>query len=84
MSNIQMNLFQENKHEWIRKARDIARSLVLEYGEVTADDIHDAIPIPSWIDGRCMGAVFHGMRCIRYQKSKRKVNHHRPIGVFTI
>jgi len=73
-----------NRDEWLDRARDIARRLAEENGEVCADEIHERLPIPQGIDGRIMGSVFEGMRHVGFQKSKRKTCHHRIISRFTI
>lgn len=77
--------FAKNERaDWLLKARDLAYRIALAEGSVTADQIHERLPIPEGIDRRIVGSVFDGMQCIRYQKSKRKQCHCRPIGVFTI
>ena len=83
---MQPNLFdippELNKEEWLTKAREVANQIALDHGSVTADDIHEALPIPRGVDGRTMGSVFDGLKCIGYEKSRREINHHRPIGRF--
>ena len=75
---------KERRETWLMQARDLAYRIALADGEVTADDLHKHLPIPDGVDRRIVGSVFNGMQCIRYQKSKRKQCHFRPIGVFTI
>jgi len=78
----QLNFFEQTKETWLINARMEARRIARERGEVCADDIHQALPLPAYIDRRIMGSVFEGMQFIRYQKSRRRECHHRPIGVF--
>ena len=79
----QLDFFDTTKETWLMLARMKAECIAREKGEVCADDIHAALPTPRYIDGRIMGSVFKGMRCIGYRKSKRKECHARPIGIFT-
>ena len=72
------------REEWLDRARDLARQIAEEDGEVTADAIHERLEIPHGIDGRIMGSVFEGMRHVGFTKSRRKVCHYRIISRFTI
>lgn len=72
------------KEQWLERARDLARQIAEEQGEVDADAIHDRMSIPQGIDRRVMGAVFDGMRHIGFKRSKRSECHHRVISRFTI
>ena len=78
------------KEQWLDQARDLARQIAEERGEVTSDDLHEASPIPRDTNGRyefdprIMGSVFEGLRWIGFTKSRRKECHHRPISRFTI
>lgn len=78
-----LDLFRTEKEEWLARARQEAQRIAHESGEVCADDIHQALPVPKGIDPRIMGKVFVNMRFVRFQKSKRAECHHRIIGVFT-
>ena len=71
-----------NKDEWLAKAREVANQIALDRGSVTADDVREMLPVPKGVDGRTMGRVFNGMKCIGYEKSRRDVCHHRPVGRF--
>ena len=85
---MQPNLFdippELNKDEWLERARDLAQRIALDHGSVTADDIHEALPIPKGVDGRTMGSVFDGLKCVGYEKSRRQKCHRRPIGRFRV
>jgi hypothetical protein len=72
------------KEQWLDQARDLARQIAEERGEVCADDIHEVLSIPQGVDRRTMGAVFEGMRWLGFTKSRRKECHYRPISRFTI
>ena len=83
---MQSNLFdippQLNKDEWLTRAREVANTIALQRGSVTADDVREILPVPNGVDGRTMGSVFNGMKCIGYEKSRRDTCHRRPIGRF--
>ena len=79
-----LDFYKLERDAWIKKAREYAEEYALEDGEVTADIIHDVCPMPDGIDRRSMAAVFMGMKWLRFARSRRKVNHHRTISVFTI
>lgn len=69
--------------EWLTRAIVAAHALIYSFGEVTADDIHQATPIPDGIDPRVMGAVFRGrFRVLRHQPSRRSSRHACPIPVW--
>lgn len=76
--------FEKDKRAaWLQRARHTAYRIVVARGEVCADDIHRYCPLPrNGIDPRIMGAVFHGMKFIRWQKSERSKCHYRTISVF--
>ena len=80
----QLTFFDQTKATWLRLAQKEAQRIALEQGEVSADDLHKALPIPKYIDPRIMGKVFYHLKFIRYKKSDRTECHHRPIGVFKI
>jgi hypothetical protein len=80
----QITFFDQTKETWLRLARMEALRIVNTRGEVCADDLHKALPIPKYIDGRIMGCVFIGLKFDRYKKSERTECHHRPIGVFVM
>jgi hypothetical protein len=80
-------LFEEYREDWLVRAREVARELAAKRGEVTADDVRAHVPPPASIDGRVMGALFRPARdweLVRYERSRRGINHNRPIGVFRL
>jgi hypothetical protein len=74
---------QEREHpELVKRLRAKARELAAGGREITSDDVHEAHPIPSGIDPRIMGAVFHPRSDwvrVGSQQSRRKENHGRWI-----
>ena len=82
----QLGFFDQTKETWLKLARLEAIRIAMQRGEVDADAIHAALPIPHYIDSRIMGKVFYGkvFEFVRYKKSERSTCHHRPIGVFRI
>jgi len=72
----------QTREEWLIGARAVAKTIARMRGKVSADEIHDALPIPKGIDPRIMGSVFSGFKCVGYRKSRRAECHNRPIGTF--
>lgn len=74
---------QEKRHpELVARIRAKARELAAGGVEITTDDIHKAMPLPSGIDGRILGTAFHPRAAwikTGYTPSVRKENHSRPI-----
>lgn len=74
---------QEKQYpELTRRLRETAVRLAQEKGEITADDLHEAFPIPPGVDPRILGAVFRSGAwvCTGYVKSRRtEKNHGRRI-----
>lgn len=77
-------LFELTRADWLATARNVARYIASQKGEVTIDDIRAVWPPPENVDPRVMGAVFRTAEFIPigYRKSKRKTCHNRPIAVF--
>ena len=76
-------LLERTRADYIKKARYEAWRVLLFNGEVSADDLHERCPVPAGIDPRVMGAVFRGrFRILRYQPSRRAINHARIIPVW--
>ena len=71
---------------WIERARDAARNLAAENGEVTINDVRDLCPPPEGADPRIMGSVFLSRDFVRvdFRKSGRAACHGRMIGVFRL
>lgn len=67
---------------WIADARKVAITVARERGSVTSDDVWERCPIPPAIDRRTMGSVFKSgdtFKHIGFVKSRRRVNHGRPV-----
>jgi len=87
-----LDAFEEMRGQWVAQAREVARRVCAERGEVTADDLHARFPVPTdengnrLIDGRIFGAVLRSPHfvLIGYRKSRRAECHRRPIGVFQL
>jgi hypothetical protein len=74
------------RDEWIARARDHARRIARERGQVTINDVRMVCPPPEDADPRIMGAVFSRAEFVRvgFQVSYRKPCHGRHIGVFAL
>ena len=79
-------LFEQTRGDWLTEAREVARRLAAENGEVTINDVRAICPPPKEIDGRVMGAVFTRKDFIRigFQNSDRKECHGRPVCIFAL
>jgi hypothetical protein len=79
---------QERQYpELTKRLRETAVRLAREKGEITADDVHEAYPIPLGVDPRIMGVVFSRKdwrKTGKYVPSRRKVNHGRPVPVWEL
>lgn len=71
------------KAAYVKQLRAAARHLAaLNPDGITADDLHDACPVPKGIEPRIMGAAFpkeDGWVKAGWVQSRRKINHGRPI-----
>ncbi|CAH1689721.1 conserved hypothetical protein [Hyphomicrobiales bacterium] len=72
--------------EWLAKARLVALELVKERGQITSDDVREKCPIPAGVDPRCIGPLFRDpmWELVGYVRSKRKICHHHPIGLWRL
>jgi len=81
-----MDLFEEHRSAYLRRARAVAERLARENGTVTVNDVRAVCPPPVHIDGRVMGALFAGkhwhMTC--YNKSTRKEAHCRAVASYRL
>lgn len=79
-----LEMFEFYRAGYVRVARTWAEHILGQRGEVSADDIHEAYPVPQDIDPRVMGAVLNKrrFRFLRYQQSRRRENHGRVIAVW--
>ena len=85
---MQTDLFPESvrsltKEEWLEEAREIAQTVIMLTGKVSADDLWERFPPPKSINPKIMGGVFKGLKFLRYRKSNRSECHHRPICEWT-
>ena len=83
-----LGLFEKNRAEWLANARWIAKRVAQNRlsRQCTVDDVHEQVKLPYGVDGRVYGAIFHleEWEHVGYAKSKRKINHGRPISVFRL
>ena len=79
-------LFEAARGPWISKARDAARRLAAEKGEITVNDVRAVCPPPDDADPRIMGSVFLKREFVRvgFKASSRDACHGRMIGVFRL
>lgn len=79
-----MTLFEQQRAEFLSNCRWIAYKIGQRKGNVTIDDVRAEVKIPSWVDGRVMGAVFNteDWEKVGYTTTKIKASHGRPIAVF--
>lgn len=70
--------------DWLARARAVAVKIARENGEVSSDDIHEALPLPPEANPALMGAVFKniGLRVVGYQNTRRPQAHGRLIRVY--
>lgn len=54
----QLDMYESEKQEWLRKARMIAVEIALKDGRVSADELRERFPIPAHINKNIMGSVF--------------------------
>jgi len=82
---LQLDLNQQNREQWIDRVRREARRIATEQGTVCSDDLWPVVgDPPRGVDRRAIAGAFQGMRWVGFKKSSRKVCHHREISVFAI
>jgi hypothetical protein len=71
---------------WLSHARDAARRLAAEKGEITVNDVRGVCPPPEGADPRIMGSVFlkREFERVGFRPSSRDACHGRTIGVFRL
>ena len=76
----------EDACAYVHQARLIAMKIASERGSVTTDDVWNALPPPSRLDPRVMGAVLRRPTFIKVgsRETTRRIAHKRPIGVFQL
>jgi hypothetical protein len=69
---------------WLSVARDAARRLAAEQGNITINDVRAVCPPPDGADPRIMGGVFltRDFERVGFAASSRDACHGRTIGVF--
>jgi hypothetical protein len=83
-----LNLFEQTRPEFLANCRWVAKRVALNRlsRQATVDDVHEQVKLPFGVDGRVFGAVFNSKEweAVGYTKSKRKINHGRPIAIFRL
>ncbi len=78
-------LFEVNRAEWLKEAREIAMLLGANGRAITVDDVREQCPPPENADPRVMGAVFDkAWQKVGYTNSTRSECHGRPIAQFRL
>lgn len=79
-------LYEENRADWLNRARRAARMLADVNAFVTIDMVRDECPPPDGVDPRVMGAVFTRSEWENcgYVMGKRKESHGRPVAQFRL
>jgi len=76
-----------DKAEYLAEVRAIARAIAKTKTWITADDLHEILPVPSGIDPRILGSAFpkaDGWVPGNYVPSRRKINHKRPVRLWRL
>jgi hypothetical protein len=76
----------ENNKGWVDEARAVAKSLAVERGLISIDDVLEAIPRPVDVHPNATGSIFRE-KCwlnVGYTKSRSPSAHARAIGVFQL
>ena len=70
--------------EWLARAREVALEIAHKRGEVCADDVRAALPLPTLAHPSLMGAVFNDrrFRCVGFTKSVRTEARARIIRLY--
>jgi hypothetical protein len=79
-------VFEANRAAWLAEARQWARKIAKQRGEVTIDDVREFYPPPAGVDPRVMGAIMRApeFEAVGYRKSTRATCHNRPIAIFRL
>lgn len=79
-----MDLFEQNREDYLTEARSAAESLANERGVITVNDVREVCPPPKDVDPRVMGAIFRSKAWekVGYISSTRA--HMRPIAQFRL
>lgn len=85
-----MTLFEQQRSEFLSNARWTAYQIGKHKGNVTIDDVREEIKIPSFINGKVLGAVFNQKdhmgnplwEKIGTTKTRVKSSHGRDVSVW--
>jgi hypothetical protein len=85
-----LNLLRDRRAALIRECTVVALRVALDRGEVCADDVRAAVPIPADISPKLVGVVFRDLadagilRRSGFRTSTRPVAHARPLSVWRL
>lgn len=85
-----LNLLRVRRADLIRRCTVAALRVALERGEVVADDVRAAVPIPPGVSPKLVGYVFRDLedarilRRVRFRNSTRPASHARPLSVWAL
>ena len=75
-----LELYREDREEWLNRAKQIARRIAGERGTVCTSDIWPIIgDPPKGVDRRSIAAAFQGMEKVKPIRSGRRVCHNRVV-----
>lgn len=81
-------LLEARREQYIRDARRVLLTRLLEHGTATIDDVREAVELPNGIDPKCFGAVPGQLaragiiRRIGFATTTRAIAHARPVTVW--
>ena len=82
---LQLNLYRENREQWLELARHHARRIAAERGSVCTDDLWPIVgDPPHGVDRRAIAGAFRGMVRVKRVYSERSVCHHREISLWVL
>ena len=82
---LQLNLYRENREQWLDLARHHAQRIARERGSVCTDDLWPIVgEPPHGVDRRAIAGAFRGMVKVKELYSGRSVCHHRKIGLWVL
>jgi hypothetical protein len=85
-----LNKHEQNRPQFLLKARHALLAAMLRNGQATADDVRHALDIPEHINPKCLGAVPTALAKARiiasdgFRKSVRRSAHARPVTVWRL
>ena len=74
------------KNSWIEDARDVARQIAVNNGEVTIEDVLDEFALPDEMDPRIVGGVLRHPDFVRTgnRSLMAKDRRYKTVGVFSL